>query len=171
MMRFIAIALIISFPLSAKAETVQTLDNLCKTLSKHDIHGAEYVPGYDIKGNPVVPADLGQDLSASPDPVIIPVNIDLEKILGKAMPDLADFQSNIATIKIYEDGRITYNDKDIAKPLSELCSPDKTTETQEKITIEESKGNRQVSVDNVVSSDVIEGQYPDDGDKKPVYND
>tara|TARA_B100001989_G_C24508315_1_gene448946 strand:- start:157 stop:660 length:504 start_codon:yes stop_codon:yes gene_type:complete len=167
-MRYLIAILIICSPLSASAETIKSLDRLCH---KIDVQSAEYVAGVDVHGKKVVPADLGADLGALTEPIIIPVNVDLEKLLGKAMPELSDFQSNIANIKIYKDGRITYNDKEISVPLNELCSSGNAKEIQEKTPSQPAKGNGQERKDNVTSDDIIKGQYPDDEDKKPVYND
>lgn len=171
MLRFIIIALILWLPFSAKAKTVQTIENLCKTVSNHDIHGADYVPSYDIDGNPVVPADLGPDYSVLGDQIIIPITADIQKHILKDYPDLIDLEGYITSMKIKKDGRILLGDQEISKQVTALCSADKLPETQEKTTTEGLKGNRQVPEDNVGSSDIIKGQYPDDEDKKPSYND
>lgn len=127
----------------------------CKTLAKHDPADANYVAGVDVHGKPVVPADLNDGGANIADPVIIPIQIDLAAYFGLGLPAGVNLEPTVSEMKIYQDGRIEYNGKNIAKPVRQACGEAKNI--QQAIP----KPDGQGQPDAVGSGDKIEGKYPE----------
>lgn len=164
--------LLLSLPFNMAMASEQNIKTLCK-YSNHDdtnIPGAEYVPGVDVDGNPVAPADLGSSPSGHIyNPVIIPIEIDLAARYGFTLPADVELKPTVADIKIFQDGRIQYNGKDISNNIETFCS--NYQNQNKKIQSDQAEQHGHETHDPVISSDKIEGRYPDDAQKRPKYND
>ena len=162
--------LILSFRPAMASE--QSITTLCKYSNHNEsnVPSAEYVPGVDVYGNPVTSADLGSSSSAHIyNPVIIPIEVDLAARYGFTLPAGVELKPTVADIKIFQDGRIQYNGKDISNNIETLCS--NYQNQNKKIQSNQAEQHGHESHHPVISSDKIEGRYPDDVQKRPKYND
>lgn len=94
---------------------------LCKPAMIHTPSSdVAYKPGVDVNGNPVATADL----NPAPAPLQshyteVPLNIDLARKLNLSRP--AEAEMNVASIRIYDDGRVLYNGQDITQQANVVC--------------------------------------------------
>ncbi len=107
----------------AYAEEAETIseNNLCKELEQLQTGGADYVPGVDVDGNAVAPADLEQQIPAIFDPVIIPVTVDLAERYGLTLPAGVELKPEVAWMEIYRDGRVLFNGEDVQGRVKAAC--------------------------------------------------
>ena len=76
------------------------------------VAGADYVPGVDVRGNPVAPADLaGAPRVTLPEEQVLPVTPDVFTFLGRAPPrGLEQLRINVGELRIrLSDARTTFN--------------------------------------------------------------
>ena len=98
----------------AAAQTVIITRADCSALVAHvPASGVEYAPGIDVRGRPVVPADLGgRPRLKMPDTVDIPVQIDMGERYGlpanSKLYELDHVKVGTARIRI-KDGRAWFN--------------------------------------------------------------
>ncbi|MGN7438469.1 MAG: hypothetical protein ACTHOO_07470 [Alcanivorax sp.] len=166
---FIA-ALVLS--ISDAHATEDKVEILCEHVSKDktDPVGAEYVPNVDVYGNTVTAADVDADSSAKIyNPVIIPIEIDLAARYGVSLPIGGEIKPTVADIKIFQNGHVQYNGKDISGKVRTLCQ--NYHRQNKKIQSDQAEQHGHESHHPVLSSDKIEGQYPDDAKMHPKYND
>lgn len=81
-----------------------------------------YKPGVDVNGNPVATADLNAAPSQVPMQAHyteVPLNIDLARKLNISRP--AEAQMTVASLRIYDDGRVLYNGQDITQQANVVC--------------------------------------------------
>lgn len=158
-MRFISAIVFFSFIFSpvyaAGEQAVDDVSELCQHIQddKDDfgirsVASADYVPGVDVHGNKVASADVdGQPSSFLPDPIIIPIELDVLGHAGVHIP--ADLYSDtvLAEIKVYRNGAFVFGDKDIRSQVKSFCD----NPIQE---------HGQKDANPLPSSDKIEGQFP-----------
>lgn len=146
-----------------------------KTICNNPIHqkkptvSADYVPGVDIHGNTVAPADLND--RASPyikNPILIPIEVDLAQRFGLNLPLGVELKPTVADLEIYQDGRIKYEGRELKQDIETLCKNYHAHHKKNQSNQTEQHGHE--SRDPVLSSDKIEGQYPEDKPKRPKYN-
>lgn len=92
---------------------------LCKQAHMAPAGDVAYKPGVDVNGNPVVPADGGATIPMQSHYTEVPLNIDLANKLHINRP--AEANMTVASIRIYDDGRVLYNGQDISQQTSALC--------------------------------------------------
>ena len=87
---------------------------------------ADYVPGIDIDGNAITPADLSTIEVPIVDPVDFNFEVDIADYfdLTGAFPEGSKVEPVLADLEIYQDGRILYNGQDISVPVLERCRED-----------------------------------------------
>lgn len=96
---------------------------ICEVLEKH-VPDADvaYVPGVDVHGKAVAPADLdGGSQVRLPDIIEIPLGVDLASRLGM------DYSSNeltapLGTLEVYPDGSVLLNGRDVSGEAVALCA-------------------------------------------------
>ncbi len=158
MHRIVIIFLAIYYTSPAYADTPikNRIDVLCSGLEKQkkEDKNVEYVPGVDIHGNSVTPADLQSTKSPYlDDPIVIPIEIDLIERYGLTdLPTGIEMDAQIANLKIHADGRIEYNDQNVTPKIEKLCQ-DRRQEKDNPVPSSNLKKEK-------ASSDKIEGQYP-----------
>lgn len=101
------------------------MNKICEQLTAYDEAGANFVPGVDMKGNPVAPADIedsggGQGIY---DPVVIPITIDLSSRYAGKTSGL-NLEPEVSWLEIYGDGRILFNGEDIGPDIRTRCPLD-----------------------------------------------
>ena len=153
-MRILLLVLLL-FPFAAKAEEDNQISKLCSLVKQeHNPAGADYVPGIDVHGNAVAPADLNTGLGAL-DPIEIPIKIDLASRYGLDLPADMSAEPEVANIKIFQSGDIEYNDKNITQNIEELCK-NHGQDKSNPVPSEKPKAPAETTPQN----DKIEGQYP-----------
>jgi len=84
--------------------------------------GPMYQEGVDAYGNPVVPADGGQNAAfAIPDRVDVPVNIDVMQAMGFQSPDGIKGEANFGTLTVLKSGELLFNGKEITNTVNGYC--------------------------------------------------
>ena len=85
--------------------------------------GADYIPGVDVKGRAVVPADVGAGGASPfvPYPVIIPVTIDLAERVGLSVRGL-ELSGTMGFLEVFGDGRVLYNGQDLTQKVKNSCA-------------------------------------------------
>jgi hypothetical protein len=146
--------LLLPSPANADGE-ITTHQELCKNLQRHNPEGVDYVAGVDVHGKAVAPADLNSGGAGILDPIILPIDINLAERYGLALPAGAELKPTIANIKIFQNGDIEYNGVNISKKIYTACENLPQSEAEEAKTNGHKDGNA------VVSSDKIDGQYPE----------
>ncbi len=127
-MRFLFLFLSLFLTVPAFA---QDADTLCNVIAAYKSDDANYKPGVDVHGKPVVSADLNSNLKPVIDPVVIPISIDLAQKFNLDLPDGMELKPDVAYVKIYGDGRVEYNDTDITQNTTALCSRARSVQTRQ----------------------------------------
>lgn len=100
----------------------QSRETLCGLLPVNErFAGADYVPGVDVSGKPVVPADVTAQAPGMIDVIRIPVTIDLVQQLGQQLPAGTEMDAQVAMVEIYRDSRVVYNGQDLTPQAYALC--------------------------------------------------
>ncbi len=121
---FFIVILLLAYPVLAQ----DAEQEFCTAVAKYQSGGADYVPGVDVHGKPVVGADLNSGMKPMFDPVVIPIEIDIAERFGLELPEGMAMKPEIAHVKIYSDGRVEYNDTDVTKDTETMCSSAKVAE-------------------------------------------
>lgn len=118
-MRIALFLLIFLLPGSAFANA----ERFCRVVAAH-VPGDDvtYKPGLDVHGKDVAPADVKQTLNNVPDPIVIPIEIDILKRFNINVPADMKMDAAAGMVEIYQDGRVVYNEQDISKNALALCS-------------------------------------------------
>ena len=85
---------------------------------------ANYQPGVDVHGKPVVPADVNAAPPMGLDgqqTVVIPLSIDMAKRLQGQNIEGLDMTSTLGFIEVGPGGRVTYNGQDLTRQVHVLC--------------------------------------------------
>lgn len=98
----------------------------CATPADYQGGDADYVPGVDVNGNAVAPADVTAPIEALNYPIRIPVELDILRFLDIDLPDSARDainidEANIVHFELFEDGSIKYNGQDLSDKVSQVC--------------------------------------------------
>jgi hypothetical protein len=161
-MRFLTTLSFILFPAIAHAQDA-AIAELCAHINAFQQlkeKGAQYVPGVDVNGNSVAPADLSSNRSIINELIVLPIDIDIAGRYGLNLPAGIEIKPNIANIIISSDGHIAYGNEDVTASVKSLCENQKAQMKKNQSNQEEPHGHE--SANPVLSSDKIEGQYPED---------
>lgn len=117
-----AITFSCSIPVLALAASGPPLETVCAQLQDYSSAGANFVPGVDVNGKPVTPADLGNGSGGGIyDPVIIPITVDVSPNMGTQG---LEGKPEISYLEIYSDGRVMLNGDDIGPDIRASCPLD-----------------------------------------------
>lgn len=84
---------------------------------------ANYQPGVDVNGRPVVPADGGAATAiGAPGSVRIPVTVDLAQRLGIPVPGGVALDAPVGVANISGNGAVSFNGHDITAQTATLCT-------------------------------------------------
>ncbi len=118
-MRTVLMALalgVLAFPAYAESGA------LCEFLPvKEHFMGADYVPGVDVNGKPVVPADVKAQADSYVDIIKIPITIDLAQQLTQTLPQGTEMNAQVAMVEIHKDSKVIYNGQDVSARAYEIC--------------------------------------------------
>ena len=121
MKKFILFTALLTLPITAQAADNQAL---CTFLPVQEhFTGANYVPGVDVNGKPVVSADIKAQAGNSVDVIKVPVDIDIVQNLGlgTVIPEGTEMMANFGMIEVHKDSRVVYNGEDISAQAYEYC--------------------------------------------------
>ncbi len=118
-MRYLVLIISLFLPLGAQAND---LPPECKILPVHvsEKMSADYVPGVDVKGRPVTPADVNAQPFHDLDRVVIPLSVDLAERLDTDIEGL-ELDADLGTLEIYQSGRVVYNGQDWTSQVYTIC--------------------------------------------------
>ncbi|MFA5592150.1 MAG: hypothetical protein WC989_02415 [Micavibrio sp.] len=109
---------------SAPLMAAEQIPAECTIVQRHISLGADFVAGVDVDGNQVAPADLGgKQLLSAPNPIIVPLGIDLAERIGSGIKGL-EMDATTGFLEVFMDGRVLYNGQDVAGELDVLCGND-----------------------------------------------
>lgn len=133
-MKFLFLLLFLSLP----AQALEVNDPACQALERHKtINDATYRAGVDVKGNAVVPADLGVSAPAIIKNVTrIPLTVDLaERLQGLGAPVQGglELDANFGILEIHQDGRVMLEGQDLTNNVQTLCGKSHKVMSEEKI--------------------------------------
>ncbi len=83
--------------------------------------GADYVPGVDVRGNPVVPADVRARANSFVDVIKIPVTLDLAQQVNGRLPSGLALEAGVGVLEIHKDSRVLYNGEELSGPVYAYC--------------------------------------------------
>lgn len=95
----------------------------CKVPKKKQADiSADYVPGVDVNGVQVTPADINGALQSPvlPSPMVVPVTVDLAERVGISAEGV-EMRGNVGFLEVYPDGRVLYNGQDLTQKINETC--------------------------------------------------
>jgi len=164
-MHFVFLFILMVFPISVHAQSDDALANLCahiNILKPLSADSSAYVPSVDVHGNSVVPADLdsGSGESIINNPIVLPFDINIAERYGLDLPAGIDLSPNISNMILSSEGHITYGNEDITASIKSLC--ENPNAQMIKNQSNQAEPHRHESANPVLSSDKIEGQYPED---------
>jgi hypothetical protein len=70
----------------------------------------------------------GDNTPVIPDPIEVPITIDVAERYNIDIPQGADFDTNFGTISIYKNGDVFYNGKDISGTIKDKCDNEPKSE-------------------------------------------
>ena len=105
--------LILSNPAAAWAETY----DLC-AMSKM----REHRPANAVNHEPRADVTHGKSPVTVPDPMYIPLTIDLAERMNINLPQGIEMQGMIGLLSVYKDGRIMYDGKEITTNIQDICN-------------------------------------------------
>lgn len=101
----------------------QNKEALCEFLPvKEHFVGADYVPGVDVHGNAVVPADVKAQANSYVDVIKIPVTLDLAADFADVLPQGAEMDAQLTMIEIQKDSKVLVNGNDITDRAYAYCN-------------------------------------------------
>lgn len=95
----------------ALAETPPLIDkDACRMLVAHQPSAdAEYKPGVDVKGQPVVEADLTPSPIQTVEEVTFDITVDVARYAGIGVPNGFEGVARVGTVTVDKQGRMTFN--------------------------------------------------------------
>ena len=118
-------------PTDGKSEAIAVEKMICEQLYVHTAaEDVAFKPGVDVDGNAVAPAEMPSQGAAitAPDYIEVPLTVDLAQRLNQPVPEGVKMEGVIGNLRLYKDGRISYNGNDILAHSSAMCGKDLTVE-------------------------------------------
>lgn len=122
---------------SAHAEDILNAREDCKYLAIYQpdpVNDAEYKPGVDAEGNPVVEADIAPSAITLPDKYTFDIKVDAATNAGLPVPAGVISEMSVGSVTI-EKGRVSFNGKpiegDAEATLRALCASTPPPETKQ----------------------------------------
>lgn len=102
-------------------------DDVCTAIIAHmPQDDVTYKPGVDVKGKPVVEADITATPVRPPETATFDITVDMAKYAGIDVPAGLEGQSTVGKVTVGRDGSITFNGEPMEGPaqaaLRDLCS-------------------------------------------------
>lgn len=123
MRRLAVFILMMAFmPCAAWADTDSAVCQFLPT--RQNVQGADYVPGVDVHGQSVVPADVTSRAPDYIDVIRFPVTLDLARQLSQDLPEAMEMNAPMAMIEIHHDGFVEMNGHDLSNAVYAYCNGD-----------------------------------------------
>lgn len=138
----------------------------CRILPEHKAtNDVTYRPGVDVRGKPVVPADINADpMGITSQTIVVPLTVDLAKRLQNQSIAGLEMEGTLGFLEISPSGRVTYNGQDLTSQVHALCG-----EKQAGTALETpSQPDRQTPPDTIKSAPVKENNVLTPPAAKPV---
>lgn len=127
---------------SSKDKTPELDASVCSQMAAYHPEpgqSADYKPGVDVHGKPVVEADLNPSQLKAADTISFDVTVDMAEYAGLAVPAGTETKTAIGTVTVDKDGHMTFNGRplegDAERALRALCAPKPEAEQPETIDI------------------------------------
>ena len=129
---FIAIAGLLAYgAAAAEKKSPPELDpKVCQQMVAYQpdpVNGAEYKPGVDVHGKPVVEADINPSVVGALDTVSFSLTVDMAKYIGITTPAGLLGEAVMGKIEIDKAGHVTFNGQPLEgsaeAALRQLCAP------------------------------------------------
>lgn len=134
----------------------------CQLLPVHvSNNDVAYKPGVDVKGKPVVPADLNAPMMELPQTIVIPLTINMADRLKTNNIEGLNLESPLGMVEIFPNGRVVYNDQDLTPQVYALCG----RETVPELPPVPADPNKEAAATKSAPSDAVkapDGQVPAD---------
>ncbi len=120
-MKILVFISIVLFSVSANAET---LPPECRFIKKHKVAAdVAYVPGVDVSGNAVVPADINAAPIQLPEVIRVPLTVDLIERVRNYSGQFTGVQAeaDLGLLEIHRDGRVFFNGQDWSADIYAAC--------------------------------------------------
>lgn len=109
-----------ALPHVVQAQTPNPME--CQLLPVHTANSdVAYKPGVDVKGKPVVPADLNAPMMELPRTIVVPLSTDMADKLQSSNVDGLKLEAPLGMVEIHPNGRVVYNGKDLTPQVYALC--------------------------------------------------
>ena len=110
---FAVLLMLFSAPVFAQTVTDDVVvidDSACRSIVRHvPAADAAYQPGVDVKGRPVVEADINAAAIKIPHTVSFPITVDVMKYAGITPPAGVEGLASIGQVDVHPDGRMYFN--------------------------------------------------------------
>lgn len=116
-MRFITLLLLCCFYYTVPVFAQATVQDLCKNVTAH-------TPDSGVNYNPAdaeIPANINAITAPIKPEIYIPIDINLAERYGINVPNAEDLDSNVAIVKIDQNGNVYYNGQNISASVAEGC--------------------------------------------------
>ncbi len=121
----ILLSLVISSQSMAQDNKPAVSTVLCASLMEFNSGDAEYKAGVDVKGKPVVAADISPQVIDAPKEYSFPITVDIAEYMGMDVPEGLIAYSRIGSVTVKTDGTVLFNDKPLDEnsttALKSLC--------------------------------------------------
>ena len=124
MMKYL-FAMMAFFAWGSHAMAAEVVPAECRFITAHKPSAdVAYKEGVDVKGRPVVPADLNADpMGIKSQTIIMPLTVDFAQRLQTLNIAGLNTEGTLGFLEISPDGRVTYNGQDLTQPMQALCAP------------------------------------------------
>ncbi|MCB9991415.1 MAG: hypothetical protein H6867_08555 [Rhodospirillales bacterium] len=105
----------------AQAQINQAMCSYLPSNSGAHLAGANYVPGVDVRGNAVVPADVNAQVPGSVDVIRFPVTVDMAQQLTQTLTQGTEMQAPVMMVEIHTGGGVMIDGVDVTNNAYRLC--------------------------------------------------
>ncbi len=111
-------------PIATCRTIVAAADRAAAQPGPPTVAGADYVPGVDVRGNPVAPADLIAQQNFLPAEIVLPVQPDVFAFLGRTPPrGLEGLRAQVGELRVrLADGHVTFNGQPLGAANADLIA-------------------------------------------------
>lgn len=129
---FVAIAGLLAYGAAAdEKKAPPELDpKVCQQMVAYQpdpVNGADYKPGVDVHGKPVVEADINPSPIVVPDTISFNLTVDLAKYIGISTPSGLEGEAVMGKVEVDKTGHVTFNGQPLEgsadAALRNLCAP------------------------------------------------